>query len=720
MTDSPTQLTINRLFSEPDLNGRVPTSLRFSPDGSRITWLMPSSADYELLDLWGYDTGSGESRLLVDAGHLAQARGALSNEEKARRERKRIFQSGIIEYHWHPDGRRLLLPVDGHLFLYDLSSNDAVRLTPDDTFETNVAFSPDGRYLGFIRSQDLYLIDLNDEHEIRLTHDGGGTVSNGAAEFIAQEEMHRFDGYWWSPDSRWIAFLQVDESPVALTQRYEIDADGMHVFDQRYPFAGTPNALVRLGVSDLSGEITWYDLPRDADTYIARVSWLADSRRLAIQVQSRDQQKLDLVIVDIASGNHHILLTESSATWINLNDDVRALADNRHLIWGSERDGFNHLYLVDTDDGRQSRISFGEGPVSTVLGIDEAAGNVYFDGYLDTPLERHLYVSPLDGSTAPQRISRTGYSHQISLSPDKRHFIDRYSSASTPVAVNLAAIDGQLPQAISPNMLDESHPMFPYIVQCGDVSFDHLVAEDGQKLWYRLIKPRIGSHEKCPVIVTVYGGPGVQRVTNDWIAPWHRYMAARGYGLLQLDNRGSSNRGTAFEAPIFGRLGDVEVTDQLAGVAYLKSLDWVDADRLGVFGHSYGGYMTLMLLMKAPGVFRCGVSVAPVTDWRLYDTHYTERYLGDPAVNAGDYENSSVFPYAGNLSDRLLIIHGMADDNVLYTHSTRLYTVLQDAGVQFEMMAYPGAKHAIAGRNTNIHRYTLMDGFFDKYLKEQT
>ena len=232
------------------------------------------------------------------------------------------------------------------------------------------------------------------------------------------------------------------------------------------------------------------------------------------------------------------------------------------------------------------------------------------------------------------------------------------------------------------------------------------------------MRPKLDGDRRFPVIVTVYGGPGVQRVTNEWVPPWNHYMASRGYGLLQLDNRGSTNRGVAFEAPIYHAMGSVEVADQLTGVNFLKSLDWVDTDRLGVFGHSYGGYMTLMLLMKAPGVFRCGVSVAPVTDWRLYDTHYTERYLGDPASNPEVYEQSSVFPWTGKLRDRLLMIHGMADDNVLYTHSTRLYSVLQDAGVQFEMMAYPGAKHGIAGRQTNIHRYTLMDRFFDQYLKE--
>ncbi|MDA9316158.1 S9 family peptidase, partial [Pseudomonadales bacterium] len=220
--------------------------------------------------------------------------------------------------------------------------------------------------------------------------------------------------------------------------------------------------------------------------------------------------------------------------------------------------------------------------------------------------------------------------------------------------------------------------------------------------------------------VTVYGGPGVQRVTNEWIPPWHHYMASRGYALLQLDNRGSSNRGKAFEDPIFGRLGEVEVSDQLAGVNYATSLPWIDARRVGVFGHSYGGYMTLMLMMKAPQTFIAGVSVAPVTDWRLYDTHYTERYLGLPSQNPDGYLSSSVFPYVQNLRGKLLVIHGMADDNVLFTNSTKLYQALQDENIAFEIMNYPGAKHGLSGRKVNLHRYGMMDQFFDQHLTPTT
>ncbi|MDG1206628.1 MAG: prolyl oligopeptidase family serine peptidase, partial [Pseudomonadales bacterium] len=259
-------------------------------------------------------------------------------------------------------------------------------------------------------------------------------------------------------------------------------------------------------------------------------------------------------------------------------------------------------------------------------------------------------------------------------------------------------------------------PYHPYLASRGIVSFGELEAEDGQTLHYRLIKPaHLKENEKCPAIVTVYGGPGVQRVTNEWIPAWHHYMTQQGYALLQLDNRGTANRGKKFEDPIYLNMGEVEVADQLKGVDYLKQLPFIDANRIGVFGHSYGGYMTLMMMMKSDQ-FNAGVSVAPVTDWGLYDTHYTERFLGHPRDNAQGYKQSNVFPFAKGLTGKLLMIHGMADDNVLLSHSTKLYKLLQDQNIDFEIMNYPGAKHGLTGRKTNIHRYGMMDRFFARNL----
>lgn len=718
-----TQLTLHRIFNDPDLNGSSPVALKFSPDGSRVTYLKPGQENFERLDLWEFNIATQQTRLLVDASELIDGQRILSDEEKARRERKRITQTGIVEYFWSPKSNAILFPVNGNLFLYHLDQAETLQqLTSDVTFETDLHFSPDGRFLSFVRDQNLFCIEVATGAERQLTLDGSGTISNGVAEFIAQEEMHRFDGYWWSPDSQSIAFIQVDESTVELSQRYEIDADHFGVFDQRYPYAGKPNASTRLGIINITdSQIHWPVIEREPDAYLARVNWLADSARLAIQIQSRNQQQLDLVLWDKTHDKVTTLLTETAATWINLHDCFHSLRDGREFIWASERSGYRHLYRYNIEGQLLNTITSGDWVVANLHGVDEAQETVYFDGFFDTPLEKHLYRGSLNDNLEPVRISAPGQSHQLELSRSLQHYIDSYSSASQPPAVSIQTINGEVLHDLESNKVDARHPFYPYRDSGGTVEFGQLSAEDGQTLHYRLIKPKdLAAGVQCPLIVTVYGGPGVQRVTNEWIPPWHHYMASRGYALLQLDNRGSSNRGKAFEDPIFGRLGEVEVSDQLAGVNYATSLPWIDARRVGVFGHSYGGYMTLMLMMKAPQTFIAGVSVAPVTDWRLYDTHYTERYLGLPSQNPDGYLSSSVFPYVQNLRGKLLVIHGMADDNVLFTNSTKLYQALQDENIAFEIMNYPGAKHGLSGRKVNLHRYGMMDQFFDQHLTPTT
>jgi dipeptidyl-peptidase-4 len=412
------------------------------------------------------------------------------------------------------------------------------------------------------------------------------------------------------------------------------------------------------------------------------------------------------------------VLTETSATWINLHDNFHALKTLPQFIWASERSGYLHLYVYDLKGQLLNTLTQGAWATGRLQGVDEQRGLIYFDGFADTPLERHLYQVGLQQPQKPMRITRAGQSHHVEIDNDLKYFIDRFSSPSQPPAVHLNTIDGDLVHTLHANQINAQHPYHTYIDQQGDVEFGELAAADGQTLHYRLIKPpHLRAGQKYPLILTVYGGPGVQRVSHEWIPAWHHYMASRGYALLQLDNRGSANRGKAFEAPIYGKLGAVEVEDQLQGIKHVCTLPWIDPARIGVFGHSYGGYMTLMLMMQAPDTFTTGISVAPVTDWRLYDTHYTERYLGHPENNPTGYRDSSVFPYITALRGKLLVIHGMADDNVLFTNSTKLYKALQDANIGFDIMNYPGAKHGLSGRKVNLHRYGMMDEFFDQHLK---
>ncbi len=729
------ELTIERIFAAPDLSGNRPRRVKISPDGKRVTFLRGKPSDPDRLDLWEYNVEAGETRLLVDSDRLVDRAVELSDEEKARRERQRIGGlSGIVEYSWSPRGDALLFPLGGDVYLYDLGKPPARavrRITGTAEFETDARFSPGGNQVSYVREQDLYIHDLGAGRERRLTSDGGGVISNGMAEFIAQEEMRRFTGYWWSPDERRIAFTRVDESPVPIADRFEIQAESIDVYHQRYPWAGSPNAEIRLLVIDLeTGKITEMDLGGDQDIYLYRVAWFPDSRHLAVSRQPRDLQSLDLIRYDVRRGKPRLLLRETSDTWIELQDILVFLESRPEFLWSSDRDGYQHLYLYDRDGNLIRQVTDGEWVVlsgsrgKSVIRVDEKARRVFFTATRESPLEVHLYSQSLDTRTPDEvtRITRRTGVHRITMEGGAGIYVDVYSNPGQPPQVSVHDLAGEHLAWLEENALEPGHPYHPFAGKHILPEFGTITASDGQKLYYRLLKPAgFDPSRRYPVVIYVYGGPQGQDIQKSWggrFAMWLQFLARRGYAVFTVDNRGTGFRGRAFDAPIYMRLGHVEVRDQLAGVKFLKQQSWVDPERIGLFGWSYGGYMSLMMLLQSPGTFAAGVAGAPVTDWRLYDTYYTERFLGRPDANPDGYENSSVFPFIGNLEDHLLVIHGMADDNVLFTNSTKLFKALQDAGKQFEVMVYPGAKHSLVGvEKTGPHSLEAATRFLDRNLK---
>ncbi|MDX1571517.1 MAG: S9 family peptidase [Xanthomonadales bacterium] len=721
MTSLADALSLERIFDEPSLDGPVLRQPKLSPDGSRVTFLREKDSDAEQLDLWEYNLAAGKTRMLVDSKVLQPEPEALSDEEKARRERQRIAGlRGIVDYQWSPTGTGLLFPLGGDLYYYDLETGKPLRLTASEAFVTDPKVSPEGDFVAFICDQDLYVVELETGDERRLTRDGGGTLKNGMAEFIAQEEMDRDSGYWWSPDGKRIAFLQVDESPVSVTQRYEIHADEFKVIDQRYPYAGTSNVTYRLGIITLaSGETRWVDLGREKDIYVPRVDW-ARPDLLTFQVQNREQTRLELRAFDLQSGGITVLLAETADTWVNLHSDLRILEQEPLFLWSSERTGFRHLYLYGLDGTLQGALTGGPWQVDRVEGVDEASGQVYFTATQHSPLERHLYRVDLDPETTeePTRLTDRPGTHVIAMSESADVYVDTFSTRDQPPQVSLYAADGERIAWLLENSLSGDHPYLPFLGGHRPTEFGTLEAEDGQRLYYRLTRPEGAPGEHFPAIVHVYGGPHVQMVADSWGRRIliEQYLARQGFVVFSLDNRGSARRGTAFENPLNRAMGGVEVTDQAAGARFLGGLEFVDPERIGVMGGSYGGYMVLHLMFRHPELFRVGVSMAPVTDWSTYDTHYTERYMGTPTDNAEGYARSSVFPYSEGFSNRLLVIHGMADDNVLFTHSTRLFEHLQKQGVLFDAMPYPGAKHGISGQASQTHLYRTLFRYFRDHL----
>jgi len=725
------ELTIDRLFDAPALAGPTIVGLKISPDGSRVTYLQGKPEDKDRLDLWEYNIREGRARILVDSKVLAPADKKLSDEELGRRERQRTAAlSGILEYSFAPSGRALLFPLGGNLYYCDLTkpAKDAVvEINHSNSSASDATISPAGGYVAFVRDQNLHVYEIAKGQGKALTSDGGGPIKNGMAEFVAQEEMDRATGYWWAPDDRHIAFARVDETPVKVTERFEIAADNVATFPQRYPAAGGPNVHVRLGVTELqSGRLTWIDLGQETDIYLARVNWLPDGKTLAIQRESRDQRRLDLLFADIETGQSRVVLTETSKTWIELHDELSFLTQSREFIWASSRDGYRHLYLYDYDGRLLRQVTAGAWNVDdfrarAVKGVDEKNRLVYFTATEKSPTERQFYSASLDTQDAQKvdRISQEDGLHGITMSPDARFYVDNFTSSTQPLQVSLHAADGKMLAQLLENRLNAQHPDAPYLASNSVPEIGTLTAADGQTLYYRLFKPpHFDPVKRYPAIVDVYGGPGVQRVLDNWTgSSFTQILTRAGYVVFQLDNRGTAFRGTAFQASIHDKLGDVEVADQVQGARWLQSLSFVDPARIGVWGWSYGGYMTLMLMFKAPEVFRAGVAGAPVTDWGLYDTHYTERYLDRPQDNAAGYAASSVLPYTEGLKGRLLVMHGMADDNVLFLHSTKLFRKLQDLGKPFDVMVYPGAKHGLIRQHDGRHAYATIKRFFDENLR---
>ncbi|WP_426261747.1 S9 family peptidase [Sphingomonas sp. DC1100-1] len=714
------KLTLARVFGSPDLSGSQPRGVRLSPDGTLLTFLRPRADEKERTDLWARDTRTGAERMLVDSKKVGTG-AELTEAEKMQRERARIGGSkGIVAYDFAPDGRSILVPLDGDLYLATLDGK-VRRLTATPGGELNPIISPKGNYVSFVRDQNLFAQPLSGGEARALTTGGGGTVHFGEAEFVAQEEMDRRTGYWWSPDERYVAVERFDEAPVRVFTRASIGAAGTKTYEQRYPAAGTPNVLVDLYVMrpDGSGQVK-VDLGSDPDIYLARVDWTPDGKTLLVQRESRDQKTLDMLAVDPTTGKAKVLFTEKSGarSWINLSDDYRVLKDGS-LIWRSERDGYGHLYLRSLA-GKWTQLTKGPWVVTGLVGVDEAKGRIYLTGTKDDVLEQHLYSVDIGRPDVLTRLTERGWTNIASMDGAASRFIISRSNAGQPTQVYLADTNGKRLEWINENAIRPGHPYYPYLASHQPTKFGTIKAKDGSTLYWEMITPPLVPGKKYPVFFEHYGGPGTgQQVTRGWQGALPQYLVSQGWVYFKIDNRGSYNRGKAFEDQIYHAMGTVEVEDQLAGANYLKSLPFVDGNKIATYGWSYGGYMSLKMLEKTPGVYAAAVSGAPVTDWQLYDTHYTERYLGDPAKDPKSYATSQAVEDSPKIKDPLLLIHGMADDNVFLDNSTKVAAKMQATATPFEMMFYPGYTHRVGGPMVSQHLWGTILEFLDRNVKNK-
>lgn len=712
-TASPQKLTLERVFASPALSGAVPRAAKLSPDGKLVTLLRSRPDDLERYDLWAIDPTTGAARMLVDSKKFATG-ATLSEAERMQRERARIANlTGIVSYDWAPDGTSIVVPLDGDIYLADLAGN-VKRLTNTKGSELDATASEKSRYVSFVRDNELYALELSTSTERKLTSGASATVSWGLAEFIAQEELGRTKGHWWAPDDSRIAVARVDDSKVEVATRAAIGADKTTTFEQRYPRAGTANSLVDLYLMnpDGSGQVK-ADLGADPDVYLARVDWLPDASGLIVQRQSRDQKRLDVLRIDARNGASTLLFSDTSDMWINLTNDLKPLKDGS-ILFSSERSGYRQLYRWAK--GKIAPLTRGEWVVDGVEGVDEAAGRLYFTAFKDSTIERHLYALDYRQRGAlPRLLTRPGTNNGVTMDKTGRLALVSTTAPGQPSQVWLANGKGERLAWIEENKVAGNHPYAPFIAADAAPQFGQLTAADGKtQLDYRLVLPLLAPGQRAPVLVTVYGGPQAHDVQTGFVSPLHQYLVRQGWALFQVGNRGQEGRGTAFQKPAYRALGGVEVADQLAALAWLKQQPFADASKVAIYGHSYGGYMVLKLLEAAPGAYAAGVAGAPVTRWDLYDTHYTEHYMGDPNALRAAYDKADALGDSKRIKDPLLLYHGMSDDNVLFQNSTELMAKLQEEKVPFEMMVYPGKGHGITGTNISVHLWTTILDFLKR------
>ncbi|WP_433937621.1 alpha/beta fold hydrolase [Sorangium cellulosum] len=683
------RVTYAHLGRQPPLGAKLPRAIQHSPDGKLVTYLQrqPESPEQAL---FAFDTASRAARQLVASGDLLKETRPLSREEELRRERQRMFSKGITAYSWARRAPVMLIPFGGDLFLRD-QAGAIVWLTDTAEPEIDPKVCDGGERVVFVRGRELFMIDVASRRESALTRGAPEGVSRGQSDFNGQEEFEEPSGFWISPGCDKVAYLEVDEREVGKVPIFGVRDGQEDLMMQRYPRVGGKNPRVKAGILDLATKRTaWLQWKGgEQERYLGRFAWAPDGKALWFQTLTRDQQRLALLRADARSGAAAEIVAETSPTWVDFGH-MRLLERAPRFLWATAASGHTHITVRDAGSGAElAKLTAGDWDVTSLEPPDEERGEARFVATKDGPTERHLYTVPLEGGEVKRLTSDPGV-HYVTVEPGGPGYVDVHSALGRPWkgAVRGAgnAELGELPAPVDPE-LAELGLRAPEIVK--------VRAESGDTLYGALLPPRtIEPGRRYPVVVMVYGGPGVQTVFNSWSPRllWN-HLADRGVGVFQLDNRGSANRGRAFEAPIHGRLGEVELADQIAGLEFLKTLPYVDSGRVGIHGHSYGGTMVLHALLRAPDRFHVGVAGSPGSDFRLYDTGYTERYMGLLDRAAARYEAADLTKHAANLRGKLLLLHGLMDENVHVAHTARMIEALMAADRRFDMVVFPGERH---------------------------
>jgi len=719
---TPESLTLERIYTDDDFRLKKFGPLRWLEDGSGYTTLEASPEFPDARDIVKHSPASGTRSILVGAGQLVPP-GATE-------------PLPISDYHWSADGRKLLVLTNsvkvwryetrGDYWVLDLVSG---KLTQLGTFAKPstlmfAKFSPDGGRVGYVVENNIYVEDLKTAAVVQLTHDGSATIINGTFDWVYEEELSCRDGFRWSPDGTHIAYWQSDTSGTGTFYLIDnIDSLYSRPIPLPYPKVGTTNSAVKVGVVSATGGATkWFDIPGDPrDNYLARMEFIPDSAEVMIQQLNRRQNRNTVWIGDVATMRLTNILTDHDDAFLEIHDNIQWLDNEKYFTWTSERDGWRHLYTVSRDGQETSLITRGEFDVESITCIDEKGGHVYYIASPDNFTQRYLYRSPLNGDGGAERISPKGMAGQFAyrMSPDARWAVVTFQNATTPDRISLVS----LPDHEEKTVLEDNSELKAKIDALGLTPKEFLKIDIGAAVLdaWMIKPPGFDPGRKYPLIFYIYGEPASSTVQDRWSGGdlWHHYLARQGYVVMSVDNRGTAvPRGRAWRKSIYRQVGILASHDQVnATREILKRFPFIDPDRVGMWGWSGGGQMTLNCLFRYPEIYTTGIAVAFVSDQRLYDTIYQERYMGLPDDNEEGYRDGSPIHHAAKLEGNLLIIHGTADDNVHYQSFERLVDELIRQNKLFRMMSYPMRTHSLSeGDNTALHLRRTMADFWRKNL----
>jgi len=704
-------LTVDEIFSDQGLVSRGPENMKWSLDGKTLAFIQRNEKG-ESGDLLALDGATGQRRVLVPKDQLDFLAPPVDKSARSEREKERRNRYHVSAYDWSPDSKSILFVGQGNLFLFDLRTHRASQLTKGDEGVDDPKFSPDGRNISFLKGSDLWVVPSAGGEARRLTKGGTETLLNGALDWVYPEELDVRSGYFWSPDSKNIAFLQLDESPVPVYPIADYLKIPPVISFQRYPKAGMANPKARVGIiSAAGGEPRWIETPAEFE-YVPRIEW-ADEENLSIQYLNRHQNRLDLVLHNIRTGTRSIVVSEIDPHWVNVSDDVQFLPKGE-ILWSSERSGQRHLYVFDRAGRLTRQLTKGSWSVSSVTGVDSKAGWIYYLSTEKSPIELHFYRVPIGGGT-PERLTSGESSHNVKMDHSARSAYDISSSLTRPPSYHLLS-------SLAPGWKDVTFAETKLAAGIAVPKIEPLELKmpDGALGRGQFIYPKnFDPSRKYPVLMYVYGGPSAPVIHNAWGGTrelWHWLMAEHGFLVFYFDDRTSSIPGHEHEIALHKKFGFVELADHREAVKHLRSLPFVDGDAIGIWGWSGGGYTTAFDMFQAPELFKAGVAVAGLYAFEDYDTLWTERYMGLPSEEPAAYKASSDLTHAAGLKGKLLLCHGDSDDNVHFQNAVQLAQALISAGKDFDFMIYPNKTHGIAGEAARKHLFHKITAYFETHL----